>query len=159
MVSYKLSDSCFPTHWKCYSCFIPRQRKPLLQLSKNFWVKISLSREPLVLHPVCRKDQAYTRKCSVRWILTFLGVGHICTLKTKKYQWSNSFSCTWVLGNHCAGSQGPHSHRTGPDVNAIQRHACMLTNHFWQGACRMSGGVNRPFFADFKDSNRTKTNC
>lgn len=34
----------------------------------------------------------------------------------------------------------------GPDVNAIQRHACMLTNHFWQGACRMSGSVNRPPF-------------
>lgn len=51
----------------------------------------------------------------------------------------------------------------GPDVNAIQRHACMLTNHFWQGACRMSGSVKRPpplffSFADFKESRKTKTN-
>lgn len=126
--------------------------------SPNVWVNISLSGEPLVLHPVCRKDQVEARKHSVRLGLTFLGVGHICTLKTKKYQWSNSFSCTWVLGNHCAGSRGKHSHWTRPDVNAIQRHACMVTNHFWQGACRMSGGVNRPplFFSWFQRAEKQK---
>lgn len=58
---------------------------------------------------------------------------------------------------------GRHSHRTGPDVNAVKRHACMLTNRFWQEACRMSGSVTRPprllfYPADFKDSSKIKTN-
>lgn len=37
--------------------------------------------------------------------------------------------------------------------------ACMHVGyHFWQGACTMSGSVNRPSFADSKDSNKIKTN-
>lgn len=83
-------------------------------------------------------------------------------IENQKYQWSNSFSCTWVLGNHCAGSQRWHSHQMGQMWMQFKgMHACWLIisgrgHAEWVAVSR--GPPPLFSFADFKESRKTKTN-
>lgn len=153
---------CFSTHWPCNSSFVPRLRKPLLQLSQNVWVKISVSGGLWFCILPGGKIRLTLGASKMRtYFSTFQGVGwggvgHICTLKTKKYQWSNSFSCTWVLGNHCAGSRGDIHIGLGQMWMQFRgMHAWWLISSGREHAEWVA--VTGPFFADFKDSNKTKT--
>ena len=127
MVSYKLSNSCFPYTLEMLLLFHTKAKETIVVLSQNFWAEISLSREPLVLHPVYRNDQALSYE-TLSKIRTYFSEGwtHMY-IENQKYQWSNSFSCTWVLGNHCAGSQRWHSHQMGQMWMQFKgMHACWL---------------------------------
>lgn len=56
-------------------------------------------------------------------------------LKTNKYQWRNSFSCTWVLKIHCTGSLSWHSHRTWLRCECCgHMHACVVITSGWEHA-------------------------
>lgn len=56
-------------------------------------------------------------------------------LKAKKYQWSNSFSCTRVLKIHWPGPVTWHSHRTRLRCECSRRmHACLVITSGWAHA-------------------------